>query len=196
MTKRPELLPANHKHKWDKQVELDETYKQLVNDLSIGNYANDNQARILCILIIAGRNGSRRHEAVSAYNLFVKNKRVINERNEDKRFVVVDVEKTGWIRTKQGKKERKKDRRRMHIPLFIPSSLGKYDRSEQNIWNFSAYHYHWNPHSLRYAVISKLSETETAQTIAGITGHRTLNIIRDYTNERHANTVLAKFKPA
>lgn len=188
------MLPENPNHAWDREIPWSATYSKLIDDFKSNKYGGRHQIK-MCILLIALRNGSRRHEAVEAYHKFIKDEDIINEKDEKKRIVVVRVEKQKKKVDKRTGRIKKPRKRRMIIPIIIPSDLGRYKQTEQNLREFSAYHYLWNPHSLRYALVGKLSDTETPQTIAKITGHASLEMILDYSSDKRAKRVLTELKP-
>lgn len=211
---KPKAEVIDKNHLWNKQISPSVVYKQMVSDLLLGRFSHDksngNNPRKLAILVIALRNGCRRHEAVEAYNKYVKSRKLYKENDESKRWVQVVVEKKGYIKpdkkviSKKAIDWKRKDGtyvkriltyRRVIIPSCIPHDLGEYKSPEYNIWDFSNYYYHWNPHTLRYAFITKSSETLMPQIIAKITGHSSLQMIEEYVSEDKANKALAEFKP-
>lgn len=163
---------------WDKGIDWDSAYERLrkeivSKDKEFQKLKKPAKMAKVAILFIACRNGSRLTEAIRAYNEFIKTK---------KREVPTKVEK---------RKESNQYIRLMVIPLEIPETLPEYSGSGVNISIFCKTHFKYNPHSLRYAFITKLSKQGVApQTISKITGHAQLKMILDYTQDKIAQNVL------
>ena len=177
----------------------------------------------ISIFLIALRNGSRIHEAVEAFNRYQGEKQEniekIKSTNKSKEFETsVAVEKRGYkripIRNKETKKvERDSDGKRLYemnndgtykkiykpyyrlmmIPLEVPHGLPQYKKTDENLWGFSDKYFDFNPHSLRYAFITNAGETLSPQVIAKTTGHATLDMILEYTQQVEADKKLRDF---
>ena len=169
-------------HKWDRGLDYSRTYAEITSALG--------EAPVkAAVLLIALRNGARVGEAIEAYNEFCSSR---------ERKVRARVEKRGFRYPKlHGRRVKgrgvldKPVQRWIIIPPEIREGSRPYTRSSKNLSVWSMGKFGWNPHSLRYAFITYLSSRgEPPQTIAGITGHKTLNEILEYTQQRHSDEVL------
>lgn len=177
-------------HRWNRELDFEETYRELTGTLAVTEEAEDSIK--ISILLIALRNGSRIGEAVPAYNEFVAS---------GKRSVRVQVEKRGFKYNRDpttGKRAAghgvltKPFYRLMIIPEEIPEGLGEYMQTVKNLSMFSMKKFNWNPHSLRYAFITYMNVKKKVSpaTIAKITGHATLDMIMEYTTGKEAEKIL------
>lgn len=163
---------------WDHGLDWDSVYdrlrKEIVSkDKEYQDFKKPEKMAKVAILFIACRNGSRLTEAINAYNAFLKSKA---------REVSIKVEK---------RKAKNAYFRLMVIPDEIPESLPAYTDTKENVSMFCKTHFKYNPHSLRYAFITKLSKQGIApQVISKITGHASLNMILNYTSDKTAQSVL------
>lgn len=204
--------PANN-HLWDKQLNFQETYDLLLGDLRSNKYSKDKDGgemarRKLSILLIALVNGSRRHEAIEAYNKFVRTgqrevgiavgkrgwKFVWETNAQGQRVYKFFVDKHGIKRKKpiQIDAWQKKWYRTMIIPKEV-SRAGKYDKTDENLWEWADRHYGFNPHSMRYTFITETGQKMPPQIVASITGQKTINMILEYTQEQSARKALKEF---
>jgi len=159
---------------WDKGLDYVSTYRKL---LKLALHASLPSRCYYMLYLIQLRNGSRIGEALEAFKQFVK---------EKKRIVTVRVEK-------------RKDNvmRYMVLPEDLTidnilecrewvdrislSSVKNYIRNKLNI----------NTHSLRYAFITYMLKKKVSPSIVSkITGHKNLNYILAYTQEKTAYEVL------
>jgi len=176
-------------HTWDRGIDWKVEYKRLTSYLLSPNLPS-RDARKAAILLIILRNGCRANESTQAYNKFSK---------KGERRVYVRVEKRGfkYPKGKDGKRVKglgvltKPYYRRVVIPNEIVTGLGPYRNTTSNLTEFAKKYFDWNPHSGRYAFVGHLqSKNIPAQTIAGITGHKTLDEILHYSSVKNAEKTL------
>jgi hypothetical protein len=159
--------------KWDKGLDFQTEYNRLrglITNPPKKFIRLDKQVK-LAILFIQLRNGGRLHEAIYAYNEFSRGRQ---------REVQVKVEK------------RKDPYLRMFIiPPEIREGMPEFVQQGSNLSHFAEYHLGYNPHSLRYAFITYLGKKGVSpQVLSKITGHKTLSMIMDYTQEQAGADIL------
>ncbi len=168
--------------KWDRGVKYADAYKQLVNIIKEnsakpGERAARNLA-IACILLVQLRNGSRVSEAHEALQKYFETK---------EKIVSVRV-----------RKQKHPEERKMYIPKEVRNVeksrvLGAYP-TLANVEKWCERHLGYNTHSLRYAWITEAARRHIApQIIAKVTGHKTLNMILGYTQQKAADDLLETF---
>ena len=160
---------------WDKSLDYHETYNTLTTALKDAEKVG--QKVKISILLITARNGTRIHESVVAFNLFLKEKRHNLEILTQKR------------------KGDNKYYRPITIPDEIELSLPEYKNSDENLCNFSQRYFGFNPHSLRYAFITWSTSKSNPNRIeldvlAKITGHTRLDQLITYVQEKEARRAL------
>ena len=193
---------------WDSGLDFEKERERL--RLAFISIAKDNKFKKLerrikiAILCIALNNGARIGEAKNAYNEFIKT---------NNREIIIPVEKRGYIKKYKKdendeyihiNKKRVLDKQE-YIPVFrkiiIPSYINfdnypteqlYYNKSNENLYDFSKRFFSYNPHSLRYAFITYLGvkKGKPAQLIAKITKHSGLEQIIGYTQQKEADIIL------
>ncbi|ACV25419.1 tyrosine-type recombinase/integrase [Methanocaldococcus fervens] len=181
------------KAKWDKELDYEETKKELLNRL---NYYRNKKPlyqkdKIAYTYILTGllqlRNGCRIGEAVEGLIKIIQtNKREVKVRVEKrkddaKRLIVLPDEIT--IEDLENIKEVVEEWEGKNLRR-IANNMSKWFITNLGI----------NTHSLRYAYISYLGKQNVpAQLIACITGHATLDMVLRYTQVRTAEEILKKW---
>ncbi|MGC9145969.1 MAG: integrase [Nitrososphaeria archaeon] len=168
--------------KWDRGVKYPDAYKQLVRIINENKEKQGERAArslaIACILLVQLRNGSRVSEAHEALMKYLQTKEII---------VTVRV-----------RKQKHPEERKMYIPKEVRNVersriLGAYP-SVANVEKWCERHIGFNTHSLRYAWITEAARRHIApQIIAKVTGHKTLNMILGYTQQKAADDLLENF---
>ena len=174
---------------WDRELDYNKTYKQLVNKLK--ELRDKNTARATAqlaytiVLLTQLRNGCRVGEAIDAvYNIarnFTRETEVTVEKRKDgaTRKIVLPEEVT------------KNDI--MRIGGFI---INEYEqkgkkRLVRRVGNYARRTFDFNTHALRYAFITQLArQGVSAQLIAKMTMHKRLDYIVYYTQKLEAEEIL------
>jgi len=185
----------NKREKWDMGLDYMETFKMLIEEydkVSMGQvlYKKDlKKYAYLMIFLIQIKNGCRIGEAINGALWFCEN---IYKLNWDGTI-------TGWTRIEKLKNE---EYRKITLPSAITKNdiervlpilleLKKVKKPTIRLSNWLKRHYGINTHSLRYAFITYHAEINTpAQIIAKMTGHKNLNHIVHYTQQKVADKVL------
>jgi len=162
---------------WDKGLDYGSTYARILKHMGKARYPS------ICydaVLLIQLRNGARVSEAVRAFREFLTTK-----------SVELDVRVS---------KRRDSARRLMVIPHELVSTsidackemLGHDDDKLVNrVKTYVKEAYGFNTHSLRYAFITHLlKQGVSPAVISKITGHKNLNYILTYTQEKAAEQIL------
>lgn len=157
---------------WDLEIE----YEDLESMLKKLYYTalTPKKRRNVAVLLIQLYNGSRVSEAVEAWNKFVRT---------GKREVEVRI-----------RKHKKNDTRLMIIPQFIkhPGSFRIYKATPEIIKNYAQF-LGINTHTLRYARITHLlNKGENPAIVAKMIGHKNLNMLLTYYQEKEAKRRLRK----
>ena len=168
--------------KWDRGVPFEKALKDIVRHIKhVKNklkYSTRYRKRLLkqlahdYILLITLLNGTRASESIEAYEIWIR-----SGRRE--------------IEVKPRKKRDDDDEKRK---IFIPNMIPDYDRhilkdikvTKVSLSIYADRHYNFNPHTLRYAFITRFGRREGAAMAAKVTKHSKLKFILDYTQEREA----------
>ncbi|MBW9222169.1 integrase [Methanothermococcus sp. SCGC AD-155-C09] len=185
----------NKREKWDMGLDYMKTFKMFLDEFkNIKNkeilYKKDlKKYAYLIIFLIQIKNGCRVGEAVDGVLWFYENRNKINWND-----TVV-----GWAKIEKLKKE---EYRKITLPRAITKrdleriepilkELKNVKKPSIRLSNWLKRHYGINTHSLRYAFITYHAEMNTpAQIIAKMTGHKNLNYIVHYTQQRVADKML------
>jgi integrase len=185
----------NKREKWDMGLNYMETFKMLLEEYNkVKNmdilYKKDlKKYAYLMIFLIQIKNGCRIGEAINGILWFAENRDKLNWNDTI----------TGWTRIEKLKNEE-------YRKITLPSAITKNDiervlpillelknvkKPSIRLSNWLKRHYGINTHSLRYAFITYHAEINTpAQIIAKMTGHKNLNHIVHYTQQKVADKVL------
>lgn len=154
-------------------------------------YHDEKRKAKLAVLLIQLRNGARVAEAIRAYNQYIENggqDQFVRVGKRGFKYGVIDGKKK---RSSDSKEPEKPFFRRMVIPIEISRDLPTYNFSIATISIFCSHNLKFHTHSLRYAFIGHMSaKGYPVQTIAAITGQKTLDMVLDYTQGKKADEAL------
>ncbi|WP_414739793.1 tyrosine-type recombinase/integrase (plasmid) [Methanocaldococcus indicus] len=173
---------------WDRALNFDATLKFILSEIDKTLdkkilYKYDKiRLLYLSIALIQLKNGCRVGEAVDSMLQYLENGtydvnvRIGKRKDNAERKVIIPVELDEIVN---------------HISdLELPDKKTIVKR----VKSYFITKYNINTHSFRYAYITKLStEGVPAQVIAKITGHKKLDCILHYTNQKAADNILKKF---
>ncbi|NJE60519.1 integrase [Thermococcus sp. 21S7] len=176
---------------WDMGIDYESTYKLLLRDLKETREKSGVKAlqrrMYLVILLTQLRNGSRIGEAIE----FIS--KVSRDYSRDA-LIKVEKRKDGYQRLMVLPCEIKKADL-LIIRALLDDELQKYGKKGLviKISTWVKRTYGFNTHSLRYAFVSYLAQKKyPPQLIAKITGHKRLDYILHYTQEKAAQELLVK----
>ena len=161
---------------WDKGVDFESAYNKILRNMRKNKYPS------VCydaVLLIQLRNGSRVGEAVDAFTQYLRNKVL-------ECYVRVEKRKDGLMRLAVIPRE---------IIDHVNVCTELLDVPREKLVNRVKYYalskYGFNTHSLRYAFITYLLRQGVNPAIIGrITGHKNLNHILTYTQQKAGDEIL------
>ncbi|WP_148883380.1 site-specific integrase [Thermococcus aciditolerans] len=176
---------------WDMGLDYEETYKLLLRDLNDAKRKDGIKALkrrlYLIILLTQLRNGSRIGEAIE----FISK---VSREYSREALVTVEKRTDEYQRLMVLPKEIKKADL-LTVKGILEEELQRHGRKGMvaKISTWVKKTYGFNTHSLRYAFVSYLAQKKyPPQIIAKITGHKRLDYILHYTQEKAAQELLVK----
>ncbi|NJE02116.1 integrase [Thermococcus sp. JdF3] len=176
---------------WDQGLDYEETYRLLLKDLKEARKKEGVKAlkrrMYLVILLTQLRNGSRIGEAIE----FISK---VSREYSQEAFITVEKRRDGYQRLMILPREVKKADL-LALEGLLERELQKHGKKgvviKISTWVKKTYGF--NTHSLRYAFVGYLAEKKyPPQLIAKITGHKRLDYILHYTQEKAAHELLLR----